>query len=303
MFLNENAIKALKDKNYRESSIKTMDYNIKRIFKDAGFENKYIGIKLRDSSKIIDVIKTYPIKQQKQYIYTVMVLFEVSRFKKDSIYEQYSNFFDNVSEKRQNLLTTQQPSQSIDTNDVIGSMYQVYEKYQRLFSETPTKLIGIKLLITSLYVLLPPARPQVYLNAIYSSYEESFPLKNVINLDDTTFTIKQGKTMKPGNSVMILLPEQLINIIKNVSKLTKSTHLITELKSNKPMDQKQFTQLFKHITGFTPTLLRNVYISKYIDDNGLENTQTRQDLAKFMGNSVGTQNNIYSKYSSRVHSN
>jgi len=306
MFINQNAVNILKSKNYKESTIITLDYNVKRIFKDAGFGNNYIAVKLQDYNKIIDTIKSYPVKQQKQYIYTIIILFQHGKFNKnkDFILKKYTDFFDSVSEARNNLLTIQQPVNNVDTNSIMRNIKQFFNTYTNEFNNNPNKSIAIKYLILALYLYLPPLRPQNYINAIFKQYSDTpgYNKMNIIDLDNGLFLIREGKTLRSGQTITIKLSNDIVNIIKEAHMYIESKFLIPMFTEDKPMTQKQFTQVFKDITnGLTPTLLRNVFVSKYIDIHGIENTQKRQQLARIMGHTVQTQNNIYSKYSTLLH--
>lgn len=307
MFLNDNAIQILKSKKYKESTITTFDYNVKRIFKDAGFGDTYLGVKLQDYEPIINTIMRYPIKQQKQYIYIIMILFENSKFKRTEILKKYIEFFENVSQDRNNLLTMQEPNISINTSSTIDNLLNIYDDYKNKITNNPeNRDLLIKHLIIALYIFLPPLRPQNFINTIFKYYENEsqFINMNTIDLDTGIFTIKSGKTMKNGTTMKLQLDDELLNIIINVFNNTQSPFLIPTLTENNQMTQKQFTQLFKKITnGLTPTLLRNIYVSNYIDEHGIRNTKERQEIAHIMGHSVNTQNNIYGKYSLLLHNN
>lgn len=317
MFINDTAIQILKNKGYKDSSIKTIDYNIKRIFRDVFPGKEYGALRFNKyAQQIINVIETYPEKQRKQYIYAIKMIYNNldQKFKTDSVTKLYNDYFEKVSENYTNLLTMQQPTaQQAERFVTPEEINEVYEHYKTIYDVN--KITGdenytddMKYLIISLYKYIPPVRPQTYYNTTFEEYEDQYPELNIIDLDSRTILIKSGKTLKAGKVNILPIPKNIIDLIEYIKNKYNTKYLLTKLGNvNEPLSHQNFSEIFsrmfKDVIGreISPNNLRNSFVSNLIDTVGLETTPERKRIAKILGNSINTQNNIYSKYSNRIH--
>ena len=315
MFINDRAIEILKKKGYKDSSIKTLDYNIKRIFKDLDVDYGSLRFKT-DAKKIIDIIKSYPAKQQKSYIYSVKIIYDNldKGFKNESVTKLYNDYYVEVSEEYNNLLTMQQPTEQQSIRFITpDEINEVYEHYKTIYdvnkiTDDENYIDSLKYLIVSLYKFIPPLRPQIYLNTTFEEYEEIYPDLNVIDLDSKTILIKSAKTLKRGKTQILNIPAEVVSLISAIHEKYNTVYLITKLTNvNEPMTNDNFSHLFNNIffdvigREISPNNIRNSFVSNLIDEKGLTNNDERRKVAKVMQHSVNTQNNIYSKYSRLIH--
>ena len=315
MFINDITIQILKKKGYKDSSIKTLDYNIKRIFKQLDVDYNTLRFKT-DAQKIIDVIKSYPEKQQKSYIYAVKLIYDnlQTKFKTDAVTKLYNDYYTEISEEYTNLLTMQEAtSQQLIKQISPIEFNEVYEHYKTIYdvntiTDDENYVDSLKYLIISLYKYIPPLRPQVYLNSTFEEFEETYPDLNVIDLDSKTILIKSAKTLKRGKTQVLQIPKPLISLISAIHDKYNTVYLITQLSNvNEPMSNDNFSHIFSRMffdvigREISPNNIRNSFVSDLIDEKGLTNTDERRKIAKIMGHSTLTQNNIYSKYSTLVH--
>jgi len=315
MFINDRAIKILKTKGYKDSSIKTLDYNIKRIFKDLDVDYGSLRFKT-DAQKIIDVINSYPAKQQKSYIYAVKLIYDnlEAKFKNEASTKLYNDYYEKVSEEYVNLLTMQEATSQQLIRQVSPEEFdEVYEHYKTIYdvnkiTDDENYIDSLKYLIISLYKYIPPLRPQVYLNSTFEEYEETYQALNVIDIDSKTILIKSAKTLKRGKTQIINIPNVLVSLISAIHDKYNTLYLITKLSNvNEPMSNDNFSHIFSRMffdvigREISPNNIRNSFVSDLIDENGLRTTDDRKKIAKVMGHSINTQNNIYSKYSTYVH--
>lgn len=315
MFINDIAIEILKNKGYKISSIKTLDFNIKRIFRDLGIQYASLRFKT-DAEKIINIIKTYPEKQQKSYIYAVKLIYDNldKKFKTDAVTKLYNDYYTEISEEYTNLLTMQEAtSQQLIKQISPIDFNEVYEHYKTIYdvntiTDDENYIDSLKYLIISLYKYIPPLRPQVYLNSTFEEFEETYPDLNVIDLDSKTILIKSAKTLKRGKTQVLQIPMPLISLISAIHDKYNTVYLITQLSNvNEPMSNDNFSHIFSRMffdvigREISPNNIRNSFVSTLIDEKGLTNTDERRKIAKIMGHSTLTQNNIYSKYSTLIH--
>lgn len=310
MFINDITIGILKNKGYKESSIKTLDYNVKRIFKQLAVEYNTLRFKT-DAQKIIDIIETYPEKQRKQYIYAVKLIYDnlQAKFKTEAVTKLYNDYYEKVSENYTNLLTMQQPTiQQVERFVTPEEINEVYDFYETLYTISDTYENAMKYLIITLYKFIPPVRPQIYLGITFEEFELIYPDLNVIDLDSKTILVKSGKTLKRGKTQIINIPDAVISLISAIHEQYNTVYLLTKLSNvNEQLSNDNFshifTRMFFDVIGreISPNNLRNSFVSDLIDEKGIENSKERKQIAKVMGHSVNTQNNIYSKYSKLIH--
>lgn len=317
MFINDIAIQILKNKGYKASSIKTINYNIQRIFRDVFPGKEYGALRFnRSAQQIIDVIETYPEKQRKQYIYAVKMIYDNldQKFKTEAVTKLYNDYYEKVSENYTNLLTMQQPTEAQAERFVTTEeINEVYDHYKTIYdvnkiTDDENYSDAMKYLIISLYKYIPPVRPQTYYNTTFEEYEDEYPELNIIDLDSRTILIKSGKTLKAGKVSILPIPKNIIDLIEYIKNKYNTKYLLTKLgNETEPLTHQNFSEIFsrmfKDVIGreISPNNLRNSFVSNLIDTVGLENTKERQQIAKVMSHSVNTQNNIYSKYAKVIH--
>jgi integrase len=317
MFINDTAIQILKAKGYKDASVKTINYNIQRIFRDVFPGKEYNSLRFnKDAQKIIDKLQTYPEKQQKQYIYAVKLIYDNldQKFKTETVTKLYNDYYEQVSENYTNLLTMQQPTgQQVARFVTLDEINQVYDHYKTIYEVN--KITGdenysddMKYLIISLYTYIPPVRPQTYYNTTFEEYQDQYPELNIIDLDTKTILIKSGKTLKAGKVSILPIPMNVIELIEYIKNKYNTKYLLTKLGNvNEPLSHQNFSSIFSRMffdvigREISPNNIRNSFVSNLIDTVGLETTPERKRIAKILGHSINTQNNVYSKYSNRIH--
>lgn len=316
-FFTENIINILSSYNYAASSIKTLLANAKRVYKIAFPQDKRMyTLRLRNNAQvIIDSIKKLPIKQQKQYIYTILIIYKKlpSELYKDQIMQLYKNFYDNICNEHADIVTVMQPNQNqIEKNittEQLNTVYNTFSYIDELNNEDARVLPIItinKYLMTKFYKHNVPVRPQIYINCIFEQYQQLNTGLNVYDMQNSCIIVKKAKTLKAGMTFIIPIPEIINNAIKKT--YNNRIYLFSQYNGNMltgPNFTQIFSRMFNDIIGIdiTPNNIRNIFISKIIDKYGLEVSEKRKHIAKLMGHSINTQNNVYSKYSKLVHNN
>lgn len=182
---------------------------------------------------------------------------------------------------------------------------------RKLLTKNYNPKLDVTYLVLSLYVLLPPLRPQDFVNAqvfedIDHIDDDDIIDINYVDLENSQLVINNHKTIKGTGKRIVDIPEKLLKIINNFQKKSGSTWLIPSLKnSNDHMNITHFSQFFIRIfdpTGklrVTPTFLRNLYVSNRLDDNNVTDADRRKD-AKIMGHSTRIANITYGKLSKKT---
>lgn len=311
MFIDEETLKILKNKNYRDSTYDNYSKLIKRIFVSLyGETEKYsMDLLFRDINKIIDIIDTYSESQKSKYIYVIKLVYSGYKNKNEYDLKKIEDYYEKQKDAYNNYTTIQEPTEKQKSGYItMEELNNVYDIYKILLENEESYENYMKLLIVGLYKYLPPVRPEVYINCVYNEYDEDYENYNLIDTDTKTLIIRKGKTHKIGKITIVSIPDELNSLILDIKKKYNTVYLLTLLadKTN-PQNPKTFGQLFgrifKSVTDkyITPNNVRNSYISNIIDVEGLGVTENRKRIAKILGHSINTENNIYSKYSKLIH--
>ena len=166
-----------------------------------------------------------------------------------------------------------------------------------------------KFLVLSLYIHVPPLRPEDWLNCkiVDGSVTNE---DNCLDLSSQKLYIYKSKTKNSIGSRIIDLPPVLVDIIKKWYLYRKTDYLFVK-KNNKTMRSDGFSHYmstnFKlqktkedEIVELTPNYLRNLFISEKIHDAKVP-MEERHRLSKIMGHQLRTQEYVYSKYSKEKH--
>jgi hypothetical protein len=173
-------------------------------------------------------------------------------------------------------------------------------------------------LVVSLYYLLPPLRPQDWINSkvvwlpIGTNLEQySHQYGNILDMNSRTLAISDYKTMATHGTRIIPLGElskengdKLFQIINEWLNSNKNKNYLLTTKNGTPIAEQNISKIFDKINidneTITPTKLRNLFISEKIMDNNIS-LDKRQRLSYIMGHTVTTQTFVYSKYSKCLH--
>ena len=182
--------------------------------------------------------------------------------------------FKQLTEKRENLLMPECIKQS----------------YPKLFQH----------LILSLYTYLPPLRPSEWCNCY--TFSRASRIKkdkskiNYICLTRRELHLHLYKTEKAYGERIVKIPKDLIKIIKNWKKTTKTKVLIPKMTCSKePMSCNSLSKNIVDTCGCSANFLRKLYISNKIDE-GIDGKE-RKELARIMGHDCSTQLLCYSRFS------
>ena len=149
-----------------------------------------------------------------------------------------------------------------------------------------------------LYTEIPPLRSQDYINTSFNSKNST----NYINLNKKELVIQEGKTTNKTNTRIIDIPDNVINIIKKVKKISKSIWLIPMIKNtNEHMKNDTFTKFLNKLFGknISSSRLRNIF-SSYNNDSNSSIEEIRKN-ANIMSHSLQTQQKVYTKYGKIIH--
>lgn len=173
-------------------------------------------------------------------------------------------------------------------------------------------------LIFSLYYLLPPLRPQDWINSKIVRLPPNtdlidYTIKNGNIIDMTSHqlvvsdyktAIKHGTRIIPFNELSDEFGKILSDIVEKYLANNQNIEYLLTTRSGQPIAEQNTAKIFNKldIKGqiTNAAQLRNLFISEKIMDANLS-LERRERLAYIMGHTIQTQTFIYSKYSQCLH--
>jgi len=292
-----NDIQQLLKKNREglsDNSIKTYTSNIKSLYKKMNPDKPLNGSSILDFFKkhpkdVMTFFKDVPANKRKTTLASLVVLCH-THSSSDVYRNQMIKDTQSYNNELKNQTKTDSQKKSWITQDNVLKIYRkLYRSYAPLFNKDNLDMNELqdlqKLVILSLYVLIPPRRLLDY---------TAFKLKNVGEtdnyMDGKSFIFNTYKTAKKYKQQSVSIPLRLKNIIAKWATKHDNDSLLFDT-NNKPLSPPKLTLTLNHIFGgkkISVNQLRHTFITDEVLPDipaltKLENT------AKDMGHSVETQ--------------
>lgn len=292
-FLPDEILSKLRSK-YTVSSLKTMEGQIKRLFKDLG-KTSFEVTTLCDISRVTAQINKYDkTSTKKNTLQTLLVVIHAAdpAFD-DGIYVELLNKLRH--EHAESYLMTEAKEKLITMSELV----ELREKYRGATDHTNY----IRYLLLALFTYLPPMRGQDYynthvINTTGINDRVTFLQSLPYNFYDTAtgiLTLKDHKTVKSLGERKIEVPLELQNIINQWMHINGTTYLIPTV-SGTQMSHNGFTDLVQRIfkpRNISIDHIRHAYVTEVVPTLSVD---MAKKVAKMMGHSVSTQQMIYKKY-------
>ena len=288
-------------KKYQPSSIKTMDGQIKRLFRIAKIQS-FSTDALLNFANIIDIISNINSSHtvKKGLINSVMKCLQYSNI---DIPEQYTEFFKQETSLEKDATLYAKPTDKEKQNMIsFDQIIQKREYWKTKAESTHKRNDYIKYLVLSLYTIIPPLRGEDYFNTVVlnSKGEDLAKLSKITkhNFYDTfshTLVLSKYKTVKSYGLRLIKFPKQLADIVDTWMNDFNNTEFLIPNRDDLMMSQQSFTDLLLRI--FSPlristVILRKIYITQIAIHLPIEQ---RKEIARIMGHSIIMQEFIYNK--------
>ena len=311
-------VKKSLEKKYRESTIKTIDNNIKRIFINALKSETYKTDDLYEIDKIKPYLEQQGLGMKKTLIANILGLLKLQTKPKTpkAVLKKWDKYFDTIckeySDKSKYKESTEKEIENHMSMDEIRGLLESYKEHIDRIDKTEDLTVRDmityeKYIVLYLYTTLPPLRSEDYYKMLLTISRSD----NYINLKTKTMYIKVYKTSKTYGTRKIKLTKELAEVLTKWVKIQKrfnpdleTVYLMPTIKSKltEPQTQQGFTDLLNRI--FSPkkissSMLRKIYISELMDKE--LSPEERKEITKIMGHSLEMQEFIYSRFSKRVH--
>jgi hypothetical protein len=153
-------------------------------------------------------------------------------------------------------------------------------------------------LLLAMYTMIPPVRSNYYTTQIFYTKPNNHIDDNYILISDQEnyISLEKYKTSKYYGNIVIDIPKDLLNIIKNSLEIHPREYLFVAKNKNKYSNEGTFNtwanRTLKKITHnehITLTMLRHIYISRRDIEVETMSGIDRNDIAKIMGHSIEQQ--------------
>lgn len=315
--LPEEVLKSL-EKKYRESTIRTMNNNIKRIFLQALKTDVYKTEDLYEIEKIKPYLEEQKLGVKKTLIANILGLLKLQKKPKTPkpILKKWEKYFDEVCKDYADKSKYKESSEKEKANHMsMDEIKQTLKHYEGLVKVIKNKdtfkpkdmITYEKYIVLLLYTTLPPLRSEDYYKMLLTISRKH----NYTNLKSRVMYIKVYKTSKTYGTRKINLTKELneelkewVTIQKKYNPDLETVYLMPTVgsKLTKPLSQQAFTDLLNrifHPKKISSSMLRKIYISELIDKQ--LSPDERKAITKIMGHSLEMQEFIYSRFSDRVH--
>ena len=290
MFISDPILKVFRDeKKYKESSIKTIDLNLKRLFwlafagekgeyssymkspegidplaknlpadlqasKDAFYKEAKLNISYlaRRQDAILAAIAKLPAPQQMPYLYAAMTTYAniTDLTRKPEVTERYEKTYNQLKAKREGEEVYKEADEKAAANVISTDEYdQVLDKFNRLAVEKPQDK---NVGLKQLILTLYKHIPPLRpQDYVTTQYLDKNPeASNYVDLAKKELVIGEGKTMKGRDARVIKLPDEVVTVMQRVQGLLQSDWLIPMVtNAAKPMSNSAFTHFMQGIIG------------------------------------------------------
>lgn len=287
IFISSDDVEKILALGRKRSSIKTYDYQMKRIyamcFKTTQFDRDLLVSKYDDLKKYISDIK----KPAEQARVLNVIKYFMNKDDYDRLYHQMYKKYTELYRLNMYYSGTLKPFVSLEKLSVV-----------------PCKT-SIKNIVKNLYTLHIPLRGQEYYDTIVSS--DTNNNCNCYNQDTGIMTLHRYKTSSKYGPRIVKFPKVLKDKINEwilQNNITEGKHLLVNRNGDK-YTQSAFSRLLNSIfgKGISTDFLRHIYISEFIhhiftDTETIDDIlELRKSLAKVMGHSLPSQELVYNNYS------
>lgn len=193
--------------------------------------------------------------------------------------------------------TPKQAENWMEWKDVVKVHDQLMKLTSPLFKKQKLNKIEfmnvLKLVLLSLYVLVPPRRSKDFIVMKTKDYD---PLTDNY-FDGKKFVFNVFKTVKQQGRQEVVVPSKLKLLLKKWLRLIQNeTDLLLVDHRFRPLTPSRITGLMNEIFDdkkISTSMLRHFFISSKFE--GMPSLKQMEDLGDQMGHSVGTQQGIYRK--------
>lgn len=290
-----------KERGLSNSSIQTYLKNLKKLnddepLKNLNFLNKYDVIKKK--------LEKYKPNTQRNFL--IAICSALNSFEKPpKVYSKYFDDLKNINAELKTFEKSGEKSQTqkdnwIEWSEVLDKYNELKEKvgiYKNKNKITKNEYNNLlQFIILSLYVLIPPRRNKDYLLMVVLKGKKipEDTDKNYLDLDNKKFIFNNFKTAKTEGSVILDIPDELLNNIKLYLKFrpdakgkTFELPFLVFADGEKLTNDNSITLILNKIFGkkISSSLLRHIFLQHTFGNVKKE----QEKIAKEMSHSVGMQ--------------
>jgi hypothetical protein len=287
--------------NYQPGSIKTMDNQIKRIFKISG-KNTFSSNVLTDHHNIINIISNIDTSETVKRAITNSVI-KILQFSNIDVPKQYKDYFKHICNKERIASLYAKKTETEKKSMVpFSHLIKTRELWKTKAMSTRKRADYLKYLVLSLYTMIPPLRGEEFYNTtvIDSQGNNLEKLSETLgyNFYDThsnTLVISKYKTVRTYGLRLIKFTDELDNIVNTWMTTFNNTQLLIPDQNDNMMKQQSFTDMLFRIfrpLKISTSMIRKIYISEIAVHLSPDE---RKKISHIMAHSLIMQEFIYNK--------
>jgi len=301
---------------HKEDTYRKKREQMRRVNKEVfGTPNYRVDNYLKHYEEVIKYIEKQTPAVSKALCGTVRSALECLNLKETPAYRAYYDCYGRLvkKEKTNPYVEVDKSKYPTFTWEDVGNLWNQLDKLQQ--DKVPCGLDQVYLLM-SLYYLLPPLRPQDWINSRVVRLPEGTDLENyakdsgnIIDMTSHKLVVTDYKTVSthgvrviPFNELSEVNGKKLAEVIENWLSNTKNKEYLFTTKDGTPIAEQNINKIFNKINideeNITATKLRNLFVS---DKMNKASVDRRQRLACVMGHTLLTQTFVYSKYNKDLH--
>lgn len=321
LIFDASLVECIKDKGYKESSIKQYSVSVKRLANVLTQGKKVPKVVSKDYMRTYFVLHSENVLRNEitnvnslaACTYAAFVVLDCYDLQEEAKY--YKELSKKYLKENSDLTIYREPNQKEQENfmtmDDILSRFNELETEVKVaienckdFEALKTKYTFVNLyqkyLVCALYAHYPALRGQDYYTAKIVRNDEDFETwmhDNVYDLRTGTLYVRHHKTEDNIGTKTLLMPSKIIEICSLWSTINLNENLIINTKNGKQLTQQAFTGLLNRI--FAPhkvssSMLRKIYVSSFL--NTKPSVEERKRIANIMGHQIGLQEFVYSRF-------
>ena len=293
--------KKFKDAKTKPKSMETYLYSFSKVIKLAFNDKRPDGKVLHESiEKVMQSITSsdWPLTSQKTALNGYRACLAILGFDMTEWNKEFHTLAKVVDESRELA-----KANTVETENYI-TMKELEDIRDSIEKSRPPEFskCDIQYVLLCLYTMMPPLRSQDHCNSYlyYNSDEVDEKGTNYLCLTKKVLQLNDHKTVASHGPRTVVIPNQLIKVLKEFKKKSESKWVICTVKKEQ-FTHCNFTHFFHSATGkkISSSMIRKIYLSEKND--GEFQAEARKETAKIMGHTLATAMTKYTKFSTRLH--
>lgn len=306
MFITTDILNKIKtNAGYKESTLKTLDNDIKRLYKLSGLDSFNTEL-LNDYKKVIDTlelnktdktIKIIPQSARSRLLTWIIKVYEaIPEHNKKTLEAYKKKLGEYMASNKQSEVLKEAPENREDKKVTKAMLEDLLLRWVDIVAKNPSPTNLSKYFLVAVYYYLPAVRGQDLYSLAWKDRKED--ASNYIDLEAGTINISDWKTKKENDKNRVIkMPPELLNIAETLHDALDSDWVLPNLKDldNHRTSSAHTKFMLSIFDGVSTQILRQSFVAELYDRRATP--QEKRDAAEIMAHSVPVQATVYQQYS------